>query len=327
MNMNSTTSLFFKTLFTLLIGGASAATAQDKTPELLFQSGFEGTTRVVPFRQDANDIVGSDPKLLLSDWEKLQESGVIENVYVNYTGGDPSKRYAKIIHEPGNPENHVLHFWLNDSWLASENQVKARVQVEFYDIKGGLQEFRQSVRVFIHEDFNVLRDYPHPIHWLTISEFWNKEWWVDGEKYGFRITLGIGKPTAESKELYFTLNGEDAGQKEIWNANQSRIKVPIGKWFTMDYYYKEGNKDTGRFYMTITPDNGAAQVVFDVNNFTHMTKNPAPQGLTGYNPMKLYTSKELVQFVKSHGKTLQIYWDDIKLWKDYWSYKSNNNNR
>jgi len=51
-----------------------------------------------------------------------------------------------------------------------------------------------------------------------------------------------------------------------------------------------------------------------VTNFTHMTKDPAPNGLTGYNPMKLYTSKELVSYVKSQGKTLQIYWDDFKLW-------------
>lgn len=308
--------LFFKTGLVLLTGCTPTVTAQQKTPELLFQSGFEGTTRVVPFRQDANDIVGSDPQLPLSDWEKLQESGAIRNVYVNYTGGDSTKRYAKIIPEPGNPQNHILHFWLNEAWPASENEVKARVQVEFYDIQGGLREFYQSVRVFLHEDFNALRDFPHPIHWLTISEFWNKEWWVKGEKYGFRVTLGIGKPTAESKDLYFILNGEDAGQKEIWNANDSRVKIPVGKWFTMDYYYKEGDKNTGRFYMTITPDGEKKQVVFDVHNYTHMTQNPSPQGLTGYNPLKLYTSKEIVQFVNSKGKTLQIYWDDFKLWKD-----------
>jgi hypothetical protein len=47
-----------------------------------------------------------------------------------------------------------------------------------------------------------------------------------------------------------------------------------------------------------------------------MTKDPAPNGLTGYNPMKLYTSSALVSYVKSKGKTLQIYWDDFKLWKN-----------
>ena len=79
---------------------------------------------------------------------------------------------------------------------------------------------------------------------------------------------------------------------------------------------KEGNKETGRFYMAITPDGGSKQVVFDVTNFTHNTQDPAPDGFTGYNPMKLYTSKEVVAFMKSNGKTLQIYWDDFKLWKN-----------
>jgi len=57
-------------------------------------------------------------------------------------------------------------------------------------------------------------------------------------------------------------------------------------------------------------------VVFDIHNFTHNTTDPSPNGVTGFNPMKLYTSKELVAHVKSKGKTLQVYWDDFKLWKN-----------
>lgn len=150
---------------------------------------------------------------------------------------------------------------------------------------------------------------------LTISEFWNNEWWLPTEKYGFRVTLGIGKPTAEESDLYFILNAEDAGKKEVWQ-NNYKTKVPIGKWFTMEYYFKEGNKETGRFYMAITPDDGTKQVVYNIHNFTQNTFDPEPNGVTGYNPMKLYTSKELVAFMKANGKTLQVYWDDFKLWKD-----------
>jgi len=32
--------------------------------------------------------------------------------------------------------------------------------------------------------------------------------------------------------------------------------------------------------------------------------------------LKLYTSKGLIDYMNSKGKTLQIYWDDFKLWKD-----------
>lgn len=301
-------------------GAVSFSVTNDNKEELVFQSGFEGSCQVVSFGEINNKIIGKDNTLAeKNDWvNDLDSADRYNNIYFNYTGGDSTKRFAKIIPEPGHPNNKVLWYWLNDSWLASENQQKARVQLDFYGIKKGYKEFYQSVRVFLHDDFNTLKTYPHPINWLTLSEFWNNEWWVKTEKYGFRITLGIGKAAAES-DLYFILNAENAGQKEVWNArneNRNKVKVPIGKWFTMEYYYKEGDKENGRFYMAITPEGESKQVVFDVKNYTQNTTDPAPDGVTGYNPMKLYTSKEVVGFMRSQGKTLQVYWDDFKLWKN-----------
>lgn len=295
---------------------------------LLFQTGFEGTSNIVPrtrnkpgeesHNYETDDIVGVDNTFSShNDWVKdLDQNPMAGEFLVEYTGGDSSKRYVKIIPEPGNSKNHVLQFWLNDWWLATENQKKARIQADVYGIKSGFKEFRQSVRVFLNDDFKALEKYPNPITWLTISEFWNNEWWVATEKYGFRVTLGIGKPTAAESKLHFILNAEDAGQKEIWNDNNhSQVEVPIGKWFTMDYYFKEGDDKTGKFFMTITPDGGKKQVIFNVTGFTHNTSDPAPNGVTGYSPLKLYTSKELVQFIKDQDKTLQIFWDDFKLWR------------
>lgn len=295
-------------------------------PELIFQSGFEGTSKVV---QDCgtNDygalyehISGVDNTLKSKnnwdkDWSSVLSTKVVQ---VQYTGGDASKRFIKVDKDPTNSKNQALHFWLDDSWLASEGQIKARTQTNIYGIKGGFKEFYQSVRVYLTKDFNAIKTYPQNIPWCTISEFWNNEWWVTGEQNGFRITLGIGKDTAPSEDLYFILEAEDAGQKLVWRADHaaSNVAVPIDKWFTMDYYFKEGNKETGRFYLAITPDGGKKQVVYDVTNFTHMTKDKAPNGITGFNPMKLYTSSALVSYVKSQGKTLQIYWDDYKLWKN-----------
>lgn len=58
------------------------------------------------------------------------------------------------------------------------------------------------------------------------------------------------------------------------------------------------------------------QVVFDVKNYTHNSKDAYPDGVTHFNPMKLYTSKEIVNYSKSKGKTLDIYWDDLKIWNN-----------
>ncbi len=294
---------------------------------LVFQTGFEGSSTVITDSKDVpgfitpgyeiDDIVGIDNTLPeKNDWVKdLDQNPDAGQFLIEYTGGDSTKRFVKIIPEPGNPSNHVLQFWLNDSWHASENQEKARIQTDIYGVKKGFREFYQTERVFLHEDFKILESYPAKIDWLTLSEFWNNEWWVKDEKYGFRIGIGIGKPVAEKSELSFIIGSQDQGFKNIWNADNPSVKVPIGKWFTMEYYFKEGDREQGRFYVAITADGAAKQVVCDVKGFTHNTKDPAPDGLTGYSPMKLYTSRELVAYMKAHGKTLQIYWDDFKLWR------------
>ena len=280
--------------------------------ELIFQSGFEGNTKIVSRGVD-DDIVGSDPNLPKSDWDALKRD-IMSIVYFNYTGGDASKRYARIVDDPTNPKNKILHFWLNDYWLASENQEKARVQLEFHGIKGGFKELYQSVRVYLPEDFNTVKEYPKALGWLTIAEFWNNEWWSAGEEHGLRMSMGIGKDAGTVEHLFITLGSENAGFKEVWNATNPTVKVPVCKWFTLEYYIKEGNADNGRFYLAITPDGEEKQVICDVHNFTHNTSDTNPDGITAYNPIKLYTSKELVSFMKSKGKTLQIYWDDLKLW-------------
>jgi len=58
----------------------------------------------------------------------------------------------------------------------------------------------------------------------------------------------------------------------------------------MEYYFKEGNAETGQVYLAITPEGGREQVVYNIKNFTHNTSDPNPAEFTGYKPMKLYTS-------------------------------------
>lgn len=299
--------------------GAESGSRTTPREELVFQSGFEGTTRIEPRGTSSDDdITGAEQGVLCSDWDSLKTVGDIRSVYFNYTGGTPEQRRAEIIDDPTKPGNKILRFRIREAYAASENQTKARVQLEFHGIRGGFREFYQSVRVFLPEEsFGALRDYPKTIEWLTISEFWNNEWWDPSEKYGFRVTLSVRKPQpGAGKDLYFGLNAEDAGFHEVWNANNEQHKVPIGQWFTMNYYFREGDADTGRFYLTVTPDGEQTRVVFDVHNFTHNSKDPAPNGVTAYNPLKLYTSREVMDYMKSRGKPLEIWWDELKLWKN-----------
>lgn len=287
--------------------------------ELVFQSGFGGSTQILQRGTSSNDdITGSERDVPNSSWDRLKTDGDIRSVYFNYTGGTIQQRRAEITDDPTGVDNKVLRFWIREAYDASEGQVKARVQLEFHNIQGGFKEFYQSVRVlFPAESFNALRNYPNTFDWLTISEFWNNEWWDASEKHGFRISLSVRKPdSGADKDLYFGLTAEDMGFVDVWNCNESRFKIPIGKWFRMDYYYREGDKNSGRFYMTVTPDGEEQQVVFDIRDFTHNTTDTSPDGVTAYNPLKLYTSHELMLYMKSQGIPLEIYWDDLKLWKN-----------
>lgn len=302
------------------------ACAQEKTPvlnsgTLIFQSGFEPGSKVIAKGSDS-DITGADKAFSdHNDWvNDLDNHPEIGNFNLQYQGGDSTMRFARIISEPGNPSNHVLHFWLDKPNVEGS---KGRIQANLYGNRG-MKEFYQSVRIFLPADFNSVRTFPDKISWLTIAEFWNNVTWNQNVPYGFRITLGIGKPIAEESDLYFILDGQDCelfadgSQKytTLWKETNQKIKVPIGKWFTLEYYYKEGDANNGKFYMTIQPDGGKKEIIYNLTKITHNTKDPNPDEVTDFNPIKLYTSKKLIDYMGSQGKTLQIYWDDFKLWKD-----------
>lgn len=294
--------------------------------ELIFQSGFEPGSKVISRNGDA-DITGIDRSLPdHNDWvQDFDNNPNIGNFSLQYQGGDSTMRYAKIIPEPGNPSNHVLQFWLDAPNVGGN---KGRIQANIYG-NNGIYEFYQSVRVYLHDDFNTVKKFPEKISWLTIAEFWNNITWSQNVPYRFRITLGIGKPVKNESDLFFILDAQDCqlfkdgGQKytTVWSETNTKVKVPVGMWFTLDLYYKEGNNETGKFYLAMTPRNGQKQIIFDLARITHNTEDPRPDGIGDFNPMKIYTSRELINFMKSQGKTLQIYWDDYKLWKNRKPYQ------
>lgn len=318
-------TVFFALFLFCILNAFGQEKETNNNQELIFQSGFEPESKVVPKNTSPDsdsDIIGKDVSLPKNnDWvNDFDNHPDIGDFMLQYQGGDESMRFAKIIPEPGNLKNHVLHFWLDKPNVGGK---KGRIQGNIYGGKG-LKEFYQSERIFLHEDFNQVRKFPDKIHWLTIAEFWNNVTWRQDVPYGFRITLGIGKPTASESDLYFILDAqdcelfEDGKQKytTLWAVSNEDVKVPIGKWFTLEYYYKEGDANNGRFYMTIQPEGEKKVVIFDVNRVTHNSKDPDPDGVSDFNPIKLYTSKKLIDYMLDNNKTLQIYWDDFKLWKN-----------
>ncbi len=286
--------------------------------ELIFNSGFEPSVEVVNVGTEA-DIIGIDESFSdKNDWSTdLDNNPMIGNFTLQYQGGDETQRIAKVIEEPGNESNHVLQFWLDDSNVGGS---KGRIQANIYGNEG-IKEIFQSTRLFLSSDFNTVCSYPGTIDWLTIAEFWNNITWSQDVPYGFRITLTISKPSTGDGDLYFKVEaqdcelfGDDSQEYEtVWSRVNYAVKVPVGEWFTMEYYLKEGDAENGRYYLAITTQDGVTSEIFNLTKSTHNTNDPDPDGITEFNPLKLYTSKSLIDYMRSEDKSLEIYWDDFIL--------------
>jgi hypothetical protein len=335
MNGNSYISALFAVFMMLPIISCNELKPENAMQEnkgiLLFNSGFEAGSRIEhgkdPFRSD-DDIVGLDQSVSPpNDWvEDIDNSSRLGRFSLQYQGGDTTMRFARIVPEPGNPNNKVLHFWMQ--YPNVDNGSKGRIQANIYENRNqrmeGIKELYQSVRLFLHEDMEVVKSYPDKISWLTILEVWNNIQWID-DPYPYRLTVGIVKPSAERRELYFMVDAQDYIYRTdttrgryvtLWHDMNQKVPVPIGQWMTLEYYMKEGNDETGRFYMAMTPEGGQKQVIFDIKNYTHNSWDPNPDGITLWNPLKLYTSRQLIHYVREQGKALQVFWDDFEVWKD-----------
>ena len=303
---------------------------------LLFHTGFEGTTRVVEDNATKKGILGyfkgqdntvSSP----NNWDSITNGNAISRFFILYEGGDSTMRYARVIPEPGNPKNHVLKYWVNQA--NAFDFKKARVQTQFItNPTEGIHEFYQSVRIFLPKDMEILKDYPEGIgntktysypDWLSIFELWNKP--PSFPKSHCRITLSLDKEPGSNHDLYFKLETQDRDidsikKKDVfvntWKCINKEVPVPFGRWITLEIYFKEGNAENGRMYVTYTSGKGKKQVLFDVKNITYYTKETHPKGFDDCAVMKFYSSKRMADYMREKGKALEIYWDDLSFWKN-----------
>ena len=298
---------------TIITAGMADAVPIDDFPFLLFQTGFEGTSHVF----DWSYLKGKDETLEKSDFEADVISWV-EELRVQSAPHKIGQQFAEIIPEPGNPDNHILHFQANGYDAHAKKPL--RIQVNAYEIKKGLKEFYQSVRMFLPEHMNELKCYPTKWSHFTIFEIWNNYDWT-GNPYAFRISFNIYSYAYQGdNNLYFAISAQDSnpgvfGWQTVWSARNSDMMVPVGEWFTMYYYFKEGDAANGRMSVQIETEEHGKQTIFDMTNYTHSPRDPAPDGIQGFNPLKMYSQNALIDFMKSREKpSIDIYWDDFKLY-------------
>jgi len=319
---------------------------------VLFRSGFESGTRGIP--ANAHEILeGVDHSVAPpNDWTALRaqlppshpwatgtgaagEAGArgahptLGYFDIQYLGGTVAQRSARIIEDPTCPGNQVLHFRAAHANETFPGGAKARVQASLYGNRN-LTALCSRVRLYLHPDLDVLREWDAGFDWLTLQEFWFSPGWVPVGR-SFRISLGLHREAGAGRRgLHFYVHGQPGWEDGMpvypkyggwgfptWEQVGRAFDVPTGTWLDCRVFYRMGDAVSGRFVFQVRIADGDWIAVFDVTDWTYNPRSAGPDPLYGWNPMKLYTSSRLVDYVRDRGGVAQVYWDDLEIHGDW----------
>ena len=289
----------------------------DQVEEKIFETDFSNC-EIVEYNDHQDKIQRTDS--LSSEWDILQTHHCIGDFRISYEDGNRDQRYAEICADPTNPHNDVIKFKIIEPHIREGTHKKGRVQFNLNDNQC-IKEFYQKVRLYIHPDMEYLKQWDEKVHWLSFFEFWNNANFA-GERNPFRVTVSLFKlDEGPVDEMYFAVVGDRdirlGGWDPIWVEINEDFSVPFGTWMEIEMYLLEGDEDSGRFYMSVTPDGGEKIVLFDIHNTTQHPREKHSDGYTHMNPLKLYTSDKLIEFMSDNNKNLEIYWDDWEFQRNY----------
>lgn len=290
--------------------GGTPAQSAAVVGDLLIRADFENAT-VVPPPNGRKQV----------DVLKLQfPSGAPADVGVFYEGGTVSDRYAQVVADPTGRNNRVLKFWLKDASVAGQRigRSKGRIQMALANL--GFTEAYQRYRIYLHPDLEHYRAFPKQNVWFTLNELWFGATWED-HPYPFRITLGLAKEAGAGRPLYFLATADSGVRRggrdqwtEVWHSINRDFQVPVGEWMDVELGYRQGDSRTGRFYLAVKRQSDPAlTTVMDVRDWTYNPQAREPVPLTHWNPLKLYTSGEIIDFIRKRGGVTQVYFDDLEL--------------
>ena len=246
-------------------------------------------------------------------------SSLLAEAAIQYEAGDDNDRRARIVPDPVRKNNQVLQYWLKHARVPGERKghFKGRIQLNLANINK--TEIYERHRMYLHPDLGLYRSYPKENHWFTISTLWIGQ---NNRPNPFKISLNIVKENGVGKPLYFMATGDmriggkprHGKWKNVWGKVNTDFQVPLGEWFDVEMGYKQGDGKSGRYYLGVKRESDVSMIpIFDIADWTYNPKSPEPIPLTNWNPFKLYTSDEVIDFIREKGGVAQIYWDDLEI--------------
>lgn len=229
--------------------------------------------------------------------------------------------------------NKVLKFYLpyvTDESGTEPNKHRGRVQTELAR-NINWREFHYTVKCYLPtSSIDKLRTLPGSwggqYCWFTLAEFFSQS---SDRTDQSRLGLVIKRDDSDKTLFFKVVADEGPGWSHVWDTeSNTRIGVPLNKWFTIDVYIKWGgaanSSNPGRVYISIQPDGGERQVICNVKGPTHhrnLLSANTNRGYTMFFPMKLYTNRAIIDYARNSGWPLSVYWDQFNLW--YGAYTTN----
>jgi len=239
--------------------------------------------------------------------------------------GDINDRHARLAPDPSpskdNPNNTVLHYWLHNATIDTGylGHTKGRIQSGFPGHLDNAVELYSKQRMFIHEDFNLLHDYP-----ATADQWWKgipfHDFWTGADWEGHPNPSNIGFLIIPLNNNFYlhAINRAMPELDTIWEYNNFADPIPVGEWFSIEIAYKMGDQNNGRIVVAITPESTNTRTI--LLNITNITYDPdadlpgatGPVPITHWNPQKLYASDNTIHYIRDQGGTAQFFFDDFE---------------
>lgn len=283
--------------------------------ELLFQTGFDGTT-ITSGNYENDNLSGTDLNFSsFSSWSDFKDHSKIGFVEIGYEDGDDHQRKASIVTDPDSAGNSVLKYQIFEPHIKEGSNNKGRIQLAVHD-NNCIKEIYQTVKLKLHPDLVQFQNREDRLYWFTLFEFWNNGAWTK-EKYPFRVSVNLFKEEGKGNPINFRVKSDYFKTRkwtEVWGETNNSFPVTFGEWMELELYIKEGDDNNGRFYMAITSESGIKTVLFDIANTTQHPKEKCADGFTHFETMKMYLGEDDINFMKNSNKNLALYWDDWKLY-------------
>ena len=269
--------------------------------ELIFKSGFEGSTRIIPVTgrlHDAHAIIGEDNGF---SWETGLPGREPRFFYI--AGKDPDRYIGTEIREvidPHGNQTNVLHMAVKGDY-PDDGQATVTRNEFFFDPPS---DFKQAyISYWMKLSPNLKEDWPSGGGNLSIMSWKDVQAPVGGDNYVFKIAL----ENHDGQLYWMTLGRQAYPQRKVhWNLVNKRNPVPLGEWLKIEVFFRMDDEQNGRIWFAV---NGQ-----EIHNYHGITEHESnPQELRAWSIFKLYPAGSKGTL----NATIFSEIDDVEIWSDF----------